>query len=183
MPRAFWRVRPIWNVPGLSCACPRHGGPVVHRVRRCRPRSAAARGGRRQGGFAFGDEDVGRVGVITQQLAQPPQFRAAQRMGARQAVLAPAHMQKPLPQIHLLAAQDDQLRDAQPVTVGEQDHGSVAVAVAPELARRGDQPVDLGTRQVLPAASLDVGLLQRRSHGERLSRKRGLPRRPSAARA
>lgn len=76
-------------------------------------------------------------------------------------VLAAAHMQQPLPQIQLLAAQADQFRDAQPVPVGEQDHRGVAVAMASEPLRRGDQPVDFRRRQVLPAAALGVGDLGR----------------------
>ena len=88
-------------------------------------------------------------------------------MGARQPVLAAADMQQPLAQIDLLAPQADQFRDAQPMPVGDQDHRGVPVAMASEPLGRGDQPVDLGRGQVLPAAALGIGLFGRRSHGER----------------
>jgi hypothetical protein len=76
-------------------------------------------------------------------------------------------MQKPLTQIDLLAPQADQFRDAQSMPVGDQNHRGVPVTMAPELSGRGDQPVDLGRGQVLPAAALGIGLFGRRSHGER----------------
>jgi hypothetical protein len=43
--------------------------------------------------------------------------------------------------------------------VGDQNHRGVPVTMAPELSGRGDQPVDLGRGQVLPAAALGIGLL------------------------
>ena len=57
---------------------------------------------------ALGNKDVGAVWIFTQHLSQGPEFRPAQRMGAGQPVLAAAHMQQTLPQIHLLAPQADQ---------------------------------------------------------------------------
>src|SRR5487761_918159 len=67
-------------------------------------------------------------------------------MGAGYPVLAAAHMQQPVP-------------------VGEQDHRGVAVTMASEPPRRGDQPVDFRRGQVLPAAPLGVGTLGRGVHG------------------
>ena len=112
----------------------------------------------------LGDEDIGVVWVFTQHLAQGPEFRPAQRMGAGQPVLAAAHMQQALPKIQLLAPQADQFRDTEPVPVGEQDHRGVAVAVASEALRRGDQPVDFRRCQVFPAAPFGVGNLGRGAH-------------------
>jgi len=58
-------------------------------------------------------------------------------MGARQPVLAAMHMQQPLPQIHLLAPQADQLRDTEAMPIGEQDHRGVAMAMTSEPLRSG----------------------------------------------
>ena len=117
--------------------------------------------------LALGDEDVRCLQVVAEQLAQGPDFRTAQRMGARQPVLAPSDMQKPLTQIHLVASQADQFRNAQSMPVGDQNHRGVPVTMAPELSGCGNQPVDLGRCQVLAAAALGIGLFGRRSHGER----------------
>ena len=73
-------------------------------------------------------------------------------------------MQQTLPKIQLLASQADQFRDTQPVPIGEQDHRGVAVTVASELARRGDQPVDFRRCQVFPAAPFGIGNLGRGAH-------------------
>ena len=87
-------------------------------------------------------------------------------MGALQPVLAAAHMQQPLPQIDLLTPQANEFRNAKPMPVGEQDHRGVAMAVAPEPSRRGDQPVDFRRGQMLPATSCGIGLFRRRRHRE-----------------
>ena len=73
-------------------------------------------------------------------------------------------MQETLPKIQLLASQADQFRDTKPMPVSEQDHRGVAVTVASEPARRGDQPVDFGWRQVFPASPIGVGNLGRGAH-------------------
>jgi len=126
-----------------------------------------AEGGLGHRRLALGDEDVRCLQVVAEQLAQGPDFRTAQRMGARQPVLAPSDMQKPLMQIDLLASQADQFRNAQSMPVGDQNHRGVPVAMASEPPGRDDEPVNLGRGQVLPAAALGIGLFGRRSHGER----------------
>jgi hypothetical protein len=73
-------------------------------------------------------------------------------------------MQQTLPEIQLLASQADQFRDTKPVPVSEQDHRGVAVTVASELARRGDQSIDFRRRQVLPTSPIGVGNLGRGAH-------------------
>ena len=52
-----------------------------------------AESGRRHRRAAFGNEDIRRVGIIAQQLAQCPEFRPMQWVRAWQPVLAAAHMQ------------------------------------------------------------------------------------------
>src|SRR4051812_11250118 len=117
-------------------------------------------------GLALADEDVRCLQVVAEQLAQGPDFRTAERMGARQPVLAPSDMQKPLTQIHLVASQADQFRNAQSMPVGDQNHRGVPVTMASKPPGRSDQPVDLDRGQVFPAAALGIGLFGRRSHGE-----------------
>jgi len=73
-------------------------------------------------------------------------------------------MQKTLLKIQLLASQSDQFRDAEPVPVSEQNHCGVALTVAPEPPRRGDQPIDLCRCQVFPAAPVGVWNLGRGAH-------------------
>jgi hypothetical protein len=48
--------------------------------------------------------------------------------------------------------------------IGQQDHGGIPVAMAPQLFGGGHQPVDLGLRQVFPAAPQGVGLFEGRLH-------------------
>jgi hypothetical protein len=48
--------------------------------------------------------------------------------------------------------------------IGEQDHGGIPVAMATPLLGGTHQTVDLGLRQVLPAAPLGVGLFEGRLH-------------------
>lgn len=93
------------------------------------------------------------------------ELRPAQGVGAGHPILAAAHMQQPLPQIQLLAPQADQFRDAEPVPVGEQDHGGIALTVTSDPLCRCDQPVDFRRRQMLPASPIGVGDLGRRPHG------------------
>lgn len=75
-------------------------------------------------------------------------------------------MQQAQAQVHLLAPQADQFRDAHPMAVGDQNHRGIAVAMTSKPSGGCDQPVDLGRGQVLPAAALSIGFLRRRSHGE-----------------
>jgi len=124
-----------------------------------------AEGGRGHRRAALGDKNVGAARIFTQYLAQAPEFRPAQRMGAGQPVLAAAYVQQALPQINLLAPQPDQFRHAEPVPVGEQDHRGIALTVAPETLGRGDQPVDFRGRQVFAAAPFGVGHLGWWVHG------------------
>jgi hypothetical protein len=54
-----------------------------------------------------------------------------------------------LVEVHLAPLERDELADAEPVPVGEQEHGRVPLTVATELARCDNEPLDLGIDQVL----------------------------------
>jgi hypothetical protein len=117
-----------------------------------------SKGGGGHWGLPFGDEHIRGLWVIPPKVAQRPKFGAAQGLGARQAVLAPARMQQSLMQVHLLAPQGHQVRHTQPVPIGQQDHGGIPVAMASQVFGGSHQPVDFGWRQVFSAASLGIGL-------------------------
>ena len=51
----------------------------------------------------------------------------------------------------------DELARPQPVLVGDQHHGGIAVAVA-VLPGRGDQAIDFGVGQILARADISVAL-------------------------
>lgn len=53
------------------------------------------------------------------------------------------------------------------MTICEEDHRGITVAVTPEASGRPDQRLDFGRRQVLPTASFGVGLLWRWGHRKR----------------
>ena len=103
-----------------------------------------------------------------------PGFPDRAEDGARQPVLAPSDMQKPLTQIDLLASQADQFRNAQSMPVGDQNHRGVPVTMASEPPGRGDQPVDLGRGQARPGRP---ALAAWAAVNVRLSRKRSVARR------
>ena len=56
-------------------------------------------------------------------------------------------MQQALGQIRLLAPQGEQLRDAQAMPIGQEDHGGVGVAVTTESLGGGDQSIDFIARK------------------------------------
>ena len=68
------------------------------------------------------------------------------------AVLQPRNVQQALLQIELIPAQADEFRDAQAMTIGDQDQGGIARAVSAEAPRRRHQRRHLFVRQVFPAA-------------------------------
>ena len=77
-------------------------------------------------------------------------------MGARRALLDPAHMQVARSKVHLLPAQVHKLRDPQAVTIGDQEHRSVPMAPTVSL-HGGQKPLDLGLSQVLSGSQVRVG--------------------------
>ena len=77
-------------------------------------------------------------------------------MGARRALLDPAHVQRGRSEVHLIPPQVHQFGGPQAVPVGHKDHRGVPVA--PAVSRGGfHQPLDLGFRQVLAGAQVGVG--------------------------
>jgi hypothetical protein len=53
----------------------------------------------------------------------------------------------------LMPLQIAQLTSPQPVPVGEQDHGGVAVAIAASFASSLDQPLDLAAGEITPSSA------------------------------
>ena len=64
-------------------------------------------------------------------------------------------MQDAVVEMDGVPAQRHDLGGTQPVPVGDEHHGGVAIPVA-VLAGGGDQLLDLGIGQIFPAAKLDV---------------------------
>jgi hypothetical protein len=72
-------------------------------------------------------------------------------------VFQPRNVQQSLLQIELIPAQADEFRDTQAMTIGDQDQGGIARAMAAEARRRRHQRRHLFVRQVFPAAIGGVG--------------------------
>jgi hypothetical protein len=81
-------------------------------------------------------------------------------------ILQPRDVQQACFQIHLVPAQRDELRDAQPMPVGDEDQRAIARTVAAELARGLQELLDLIGGQVLALAPRGVGLARRGGRGE-----------------
>jgi hypothetical protein len=104
----------------------------------------------------LGREDITTIGKLPAQLAQCPDFLAAEWMNRRLAVLDPADMQGSGPaELNLAPFQIANLAGPQAVSEGNQDQGSVPVAVPP-LSRLLDQLFDLGRRQVFAGPQLGI---------------------------
>ena len=70
-------------------------------------------------------------------------------MGGRRTLLGPADVQDGVGEIDLIPTQVYKLGRSQAVAEGDKDHGGIPVT--PAIGPGGiDQPVDLGTGQVLP---------------------------------
>src|SRR5262245_50862698 len=87
--------------------------------------------------------------LLTLQAAQSAQLVALQRMHTRRPVLDPAYVQADRGQLDLMPLHIAQLRGAQSMTEGNQDHRGVAVPVTARLPRFIHQPLDLARGQVL----------------------------------
>ena len=74
--------------------------------------------------------------LIAPQLAQCTDFDAAQRLYAVVTALAADYLQSAGFKVDLAPLQRHKLRNSQSVTIGNQDHGGVAMAIAPSLAGR-----------------------------------------------
>jgi hypothetical protein len=103
----------------------------------------------RQAGHASGPSTI---------TSSPVHATKAPQIGPSVTQVKPSHVQVAVPEVERVPAQGDELGDAQAVPVGEEDHGGVAVAVAPAAAGRGlDQALDLGRGQELARADGGVG--------------------------
>jgi hypothetical protein len=71
--------------------------------------------------------------VVLPQLPKRAQFLTADRVRGRQTVLESRHMHQADLEIDLLPAQGDELRDPQPMSVGEEEKGAIARTVAADL--------------------------------------------------
>src|SRR5208337_4673422 len=95
-----------------------------------------------------------------------------------QAVLQSRHMREACLEIDLLPAHRHELRDAQPVPVGEEDERPIARTVAAHLARGLQELLDLRRREILTGAPIKIRLSpwgDRRGGGRSRSRLWCLP--------
>src|SRR6266487_1382553 len=90
--------------------------------------------------------------LLPLQTPQRADFVALHRVYGRRAALAPADVQTAGIQFDLMPLEIADLRGAQAVPVGDQDHGGVPVAVSTMLARGLDQPLDLAAGEIPPRA-------------------------------
>ena len=101
---------------------------------------------RRHRSAALGDEQIGRLRIVAPQLAQRPELGAADRVRRGQAVLQSRDMHQAGLEVDLLPAHRHELRDAQPMPVGEEDERPIARTVAAHLARGLQELLDLRRR-------------------------------------
>jgi hypothetical protein len=76
--------------------------------------------------------------------------------------LQPGNMEEAGGEIDLAPFEPAKLADSQSMAIGNQDHCSVAVAVAAALASRRHQRLDFGRRQIFAWPTIDVALSPRR---------------------
>jgi hypothetical protein len=105
-----------------------------------------ARRRRRHRSAALGDEQVGCFRVVAAELAQRPQLGAADRMGGGDAVLQSCNMHQAGLEVDLLPPHRDELRDAKPMPVGQENECPIARTVTTHLARGLQQLLDLRRR-------------------------------------
>jgi hypothetical protein len=128
------------------------------------PSELLAKAGRSHRGQALGGKDV-RAGwyLLFVQATQSTDFGAAQNVRRGTAVLQPPHMQETLVEVDHIPAQSDKLAGAQAVSVGDEDHGAVAMSVpAKPIATGLTQALDLLAGQELTRSNLCVGAPARR---------------------
>ena len=88
---------------------------------------------RRHGSFALGHKHIRQIWIDTAEFAQRAQLNAADRVGRGHAILQSIDVHRSRLEIDLIPAQSDQLRDSQPMPVGEEDERPIAHAVATHL--------------------------------------------------
>src|SRR5262245_21022225 len=105
---------------------------------------------------AFGVEDVAALQVLPSQLAQGPDFLAGEWVRAIDAVLGPPDMDAATIELDHVPGLLAQFAGAQPVAVGDQDGGRVAVAVPGMLAGGILETVDLLRGQIFPLPQIGI---------------------------
>ena len=90
--------------------------------------------------------------LLTLKTTQRTQFVALDWMNARGPSLGPADMQTPGGELGLVPLQIAHLGGAQPMAVGDQDHGGVAMPVPARLAGHLHQLLDLFAGLIFPGS-------------------------------
>ena len=98
------------------------------------------------------------------QAPEVADFGASDEVHAGPAVLAAGDVEAALREVEHVPSQGAQLACPEPVAVGQEDHGRVAVGVArADALPRGDhQAIDLLGGEVLPGSPLGIGKAPRR---------------------
>src|SRR5262245_34484715 len=96
----------------------------------------------------FGNEDVGFRRALSPYFAQRAHLIASNRVNARRAALGSADMQAALVELNLMLLEATDFTRSQPMTIGDQDHGGIAMTTAIHLAGRVHQSLDLALGEV-----------------------------------
>src|SRR5262249_1058297 len=99
---------------------------------------------------ALGGEAEGAGFLLATEAPQRSDLVPLQRVDRGRPVLQSADVQSTDAQFDLVPVEVAELARSEPVPDGQQDHGRIAVTVAPVLPGRLEQPIDLGLGQVLP---------------------------------
>jgi hypothetical protein len=100
----------------------------------------------------FGDEYVWRARIVSLQAAKRSELWASDRMNARASVLRTRDVQRARLHVELIPTQRDELRDTQPVAIGDKDQRSVAMTVPAGPARCVIDAFDFIWRQIFASA-------------------------------
>jgi hypothetical protein len=87
--------------------------------------------------------------LLALQPAQRPQLVALERMDARRPTLAAADVEPARGKLDLVPLQIAHFGSPEAMTVRDQDHGGIAMAVSAAFPSRCHQGLNLGCRQVL----------------------------------
>ena len=112
---------------------------------------------------AFGVEDEAAVQVLPSQLAQCPDFLAGDWVRAIDTIFGPPHMDAAAIKLDHIPGQFAEFAGAQPMAVGDQDRGRVAVAVPGMLAGGILEAVDFLRGQIFSLPQIGVARPARRN--------------------
>src|SRR5215207_8708947 len=111
--------------------------------------------GRRHRRASLSDEYIPRLDGFALEFAQSAQLPAPEWVDAGPAVLDPPDVQQAVLEVDLVPAERAQLGDAQSMSIGDPDHGGIAVPI-PVLPCGGDEALDFFGGQVLAGAALGL---------------------------